>query len=347
MIIKEKAVAAPADKFARAGYEAEKQMAFYLRRAFGDALDVRVFNDLRFVRNDEVGQIDHLVLHRFGLALIESKSVTGTLEVNPQLEFVRVYGRQRTAIKSPIAQVELQKQLLKSLLNDHKEALLRKVLLGMVQWSFSNQRFKTFVAISDQGEIRRCNCDPPELVKADRASFEIQQIIDRHTKASGLGGMMRQLLADKETAKRLEEDDLFPFTNEEVDAICEFLLREHREVGIAVEPPPITSGPPLPSTTTTAVRERTAVPPPPPLTTPLPTPSPASQACRHCRSHDIEITYGQYGYYFKCRCCSKNTPIDFKCEGCDKKFRISKKGQTFTRVCSACGSESHFFTNSN
>ncbi|MCR9115470.1 MAG: NERD domain-containing protein, partial [bacterium] len=82
MIAKESNATQPTDKRQLAGFNAEKQMAFYLRRAFGESSDVFVFNDLRIVRNDEVAQIDHLVLHRYGFAIVESKSITGTVEVN-------------------------------------------------------------------------------------------------------------------------------------------------------------------------------------------------------------------------------------------------------------------------
>lgn len=341
MILKEKTSATPTDKFGQAGYQAEMQMAFYLRRAFGELPDVIVFNDLRFVRNGEVAQIDHLVLHRFGLVLIESKSVTGTIEVNRQLEFVRTFGRNRSGMKSPITQVEMQKQLLQALLNDSKEQLRRKVMMGMVQAQFSDERFKTFVAISDKGEIKRKGCDPPQLVKADRVTTEIQQIVDCHSKASGFGGIMRQVLADKKTAKELEQNLLRAFTNDEMNDISAFLLREHTDVRIEVEPPPVLA----------AVAPRptpSPLPQPPAFTPPAvlqPSSSSTTHACRHCSGQDIEILYGQYGYYFKCRSCSQNTPIDFKCESCGKKAKISKSGKVFTRNCPNCNTEAHFFTN--
>ena len=343
MILKEKTCSPPTDKFGQAGYQAEMQMAFYLRRAFGELPDVYVFNDLRFVRNGEVAQIDHLVLHRFGLVLIESKSVTDTIEVNRQLEFVRTYGRNRTGIKSPITQVELQKKLLQSLLNDSNEQLRRKVMMGMVQARFSDERFKTFVAVSDKGEIKRKGCDPPQLVKADRVTSEIQQIIDRHRKASGFGGIVRQMLADKKTATELEQIQLAAFTADEINAITAFLLREHTEVVVEAEAPPVVASiPPVPAHPITRpsppiLQPPPAIPKPPPASTPY--------ACRHCSSQDVEILYGQYGYYFKCRSCSKNTTIEFKCERCGNKTRISKAGKVFTRKCTSCNTESRFFTN--
>lgn len=153
---------------------------------------------------------------------------------------------------------------------------------------------------------------------------------------------MRQVLADKKTAKELEQHILRAFTNDEMNEITAFLLRQHTDVQAKVEPPPVLAavapGPTPPS------------PPQPPAFTPPPAdlqPSSGStaHACRHCSGQDVEILYGQYGYYFKCRSCSQNTPIDFKCESCGKKAKISKSGKDFTRKCANCNTEAPFFTN--
>jgi hypothetical protein len=65
------------DKLSEAEARAEKQMAFYLKRAFRDDSEAWVFNDLRYqADDDDAAQIDHLVLHRSGFILVESKSVT-------------------------------------------------------------------------------------------------------------------------------------------------------------------------------------------------------------------------------------------------------------------------------
>lgn len=76
MIVLEKQGERPSNPLLAAGFDAEAQMAFYLRRAFGDATDVFVFHDLRLSRNGERAQMDHLVFHRFGFVIVESKSIT-------------------------------------------------------------------------------------------------------------------------------------------------------------------------------------------------------------------------------------------------------------------------------
>ena len=67
MIAKEFDPFTDTDKRQLAGRKAEGQIAFYLKRAF---------------EHGDAAQIDHLVFHRWGMILVESKSVTGTVRVN-------------------------------------------------------------------------------------------------------------------------------------------------------------------------------------------------------------------------------------------------------------------------
>lgn len=75
MILKEKQFAPQADRRLAAGDAAEKQMAFYLRREFGNDKDVWVINDLRVCHKGEFAQMDHLLVSQWGLFVIESKTL--------------------------------------------------------------------------------------------------------------------------------------------------------------------------------------------------------------------------------------------------------------------------------
>lgn len=90
MIVKElDPLALNASKQAQAGRRAESQMAFYLRRTFGEDSTIKVLNGLRIERQGEVAQIDHLLISNHGFILIESKSVTTQIRVNAQAEWSR------------------------------------------------------------------------------------------------------------------------------------------------------------------------------------------------------------------------------------------------------------------
>lgn len=343
-------------------------MAFYLKRAFAEIPDVLIYNNLRFVRNGEVAQIDHLVLHRYGFTLIESKSVTGKVEVNKQLEFVRVYGHKRTGMKSPISQVGMQAELLQNLLNDQKKSLRRKVMFGLVQAEFSNLRFTRLVAISDGGEIIRKQCDPPELKKADQVVATVRAMIQDRDQTQGLKGAMRRAKADKQTAAKMDEIDIAPFTDEELTAIQKFIRKQHtptkpaeshslqgresnqsgrathvdadRYTSRAVNPPSIPPDGPLNQSSSSLSKSRPSNSSPPKAP-----PQADVPVCQHCQSQNLRILYGAYGYYFECLACDQNTSIAVSCSGCGQKARVSKSKLEFSKKCAQCGRVDHYFTN--
>ncbi|EKK01092.1 NERD domain-containing protein [Rhodopirellula baltica SH28] len=333
MIVQEKESPRPKDPMGKAGFEAEKQMAFFLRRAFAEAFDVFVFNDITFERNGERAQIDHLVMHRFGFAIVESKSITGTVEVNEHLEFVRNSRGRRAGMRSPIEQARLQAQLLQNLLNDAKESLRPKKLMGTVQPSFGDERFQVFVAISDQGVIERNGANPPELMKADRVVAELTEKANAYEETQGIKGFVKFVKAGKKEAKRLEDHHIAPFMDQELASIREFLLsqRKHQRT---TKPPTVESKAP------TAVERATES-----VSKADASPSDAGMKCEVCGVSDVEILYGRYGYYLRCRVCNQNQNVPQKCEVCATKAKLRKKGPCFYRDCEACGSPRLVHTN--
>lgn len=297
----------------RAGDAAEDQMAFYLRRRYADDPDVRVFNDLRVERQGEVAQMDHVVLHKHGMIIIESKSVTCEVQINPQLEFVRVFGRKRTGMPSPIQQAGRQGALLRQLLVDHKDELRRKKLLGLVQGGFQHCPIQVLVAISDQGIITRPKKGIPELHKADQIVDQVQVIIDRHRRAAKL------------TTPDGGDWGTYAFHPEELDRVTEFLIARHVEPAV----PTSTDAEPVGES---AVQTDAA-----PVTMP-------TYICTHCHSRSLEVRFAR-SYYFKCLDCERTRPITNACRSCGGATKTKKRGPEFTSVCTSCGHEDLFFRN--
>ncbi|MEX2672879.1 MAG: nuclease-related domain-containing protein [Phycisphaeraceae bacterium] len=266
MIAIEFAGVPPQDSMGRAGYDAEKQLAFYLKRAFQEpAYDFRVFNGLRVIRRGEVAQIDHLILHRFGFVLVESKSIAGSVNINSHGEFTRWYGKQPKGIPSPIAQAKRQSVILKNMLNDAKGQLRRKVGIGPLkqQAEFSDGRFKVIAAISDNGRITHEEGDrPPEIMKAEAVVDAVQKVFDDQQKLTGVGGFARTFV-NRENKREWGENYLPPFTNDEIEAITDMLVAAHTPLAqpAAVAPtqvddkPPSTS-PPSSATSPTPTTKR-------------------------------------------------------------------------------------------
>ena len=87
------------------GIAGERDAAYYIDHYFDKGENHVVLHDLRFVIDDEVTQIDHLVIARGGnLYLMETKNFACNLIINERGEFTAEYERGRFGIPSPIEQ---------------------------------------------------------------------------------------------------------------------------------------------------------------------------------------------------------------------------------------------------
>lgn len=214
MILKEKQVALSQDPKIRAGEEAEKQMAFYLQRNFSKLKNIFLLNDLRIVHENEVAQIDHLVISKFGLFIIESKSVYGKISINEQNEWSRSYNNQARefGMPSPVLQAEAQSKILREVLVDNKDKLLSK-LLGVLQKGFKHCPINVYIAVSDNGIIDR-KISIPELFKADQISNAIKEKLNNCKKIS--------------SNLSLSMDTGWSISDEETKTVAQFLLNRHQ-----------------------------------------------------------------------------------------------------------------------
>lgn len=101
-------------------------MAFYLKRSFQNSKGIFVLNDIRLVMNDDVAQIDHLIIHEYGIIIIESKSVTSKISINEYGEWTRHYPKFSRGMPSPINQAIRQADFLQNFLMARSELLLKK-----------------------------------------------------------------------------------------------------------------------------------------------------------------------------------------------------------------------------
>lgn len=309
------------DKFAIAGQNAEKQMAFYLRRFFGSSADVDVLNYLRIDLNGEVAQMDHLVLHPFGLLIVESKSVSDGVQITDDGQWMRWFNRKPSGMASPITQAQLQGKLLKELL---EKTVKQKGFFDQV-------RLDVLVAISDSGTITWPKSGAlPEVCKADQVPDRINNRIEQFRKLRKepdiLTGDHRRVIADflLKAHKPLERIATVANPQHKVEE-----PRPEYKVRLAdpiVKAPDIKWG-----------REPKAAGKPSMFPT---------KCCKHCQSSRLEARSGQYGYYFSCRDCNKNTPIKFACIACGGEGKIRKQGDKFFAECKSCGESNLFHNNS-
>lgn len=359
MILKELDPFAPNDKFGAAGRKAEEQLAFYLKRGFGRDEEIHVFNGIRLEHDNDVAQIDHLVMHPYGFVVIESKSVSDSIEIDANGHWSRWFGRRPQGMQSPITQTRLQAQFLRIVLTDrHGEIFTER--RGLLAQSIESLAFDIVVAISDNGRIKHQGTLDPAIIKADEVIDKVRALVDSHRPRLRLARVVKEL-------------SLY-----ELDCLADFLIVNHRPAGAAraAKAPAAaavaSSKPPLPEPPVDELGRRepslsvpkarsgkahgkaaeaapvAAAPPPPPPPPPTARPAgaaPTAACCGKCGSPDVEIRYGRYGYYFKCRACDGNTAIKAACPSCGKPARVRKQGPVFFTDCTHCRASILFFTN--
>jgi Nuclease-related domain len=327
------------DKFAKAGRLAEEQLAFYLRRAFVDDEDIRVFNNLRFEHNHDAAQIDHLILHPYGMIIIESKSVTTKVEINEREEWIRWFDNMPKGMPSPIQQAKIQGEFLKSYLNQFAPALLGKALIG--QRYFGGMPIDYIVAISDSGIIERPKTvSLEEVCKADQVPEKVRNTFDKWKKINNFFS--------------LSSEKGYVFFKEEITNLNKFLIAKNKPLLPQTSPKEATAAKPAPRSLTLE-REilesskdelRSSYSKPsiikkqhsePNKTEPI-------RLCGHCNSSNLFIEYG-FNYYFKCLKCEKNIPIKSTCLVCKENEKIRKKGREFYLGCAQCKTSKLFYTN--
>lgn len=333
-----------------AGHAAERQMAHYLHRDFAKDPHLFVLNNLRIVDPDQpeldgtpgVCQIDHLVMHRWGVFIVESKSVTDEVSIRPDGhggdEWTRRFRGRDEGFESPIQQARRQGEFLRGLLNHHRESLrsrapvglrqVSKVLRGSEHGGYRTMPIQVLVAISDSGKIRRVNrwreaADPfcDFVVKADQVCDNIRAEFRRHKPAAN----PLKTPSDQYGLWQMSEDDLL--------RTAEFLVARH-EAPLA---PPAVVAPPSNSANTHTPATQSSSPP-------------ASPQCKACESADLDAMSGKYGYYWKCRACKVNTTMPLTCSVCGAKnlgastVSIAQEGNAYYRKCSACGIDEKVWT---
>jgi hypothetical protein len=330
------------NKLEQAGHYAESQLAFYLKREFKEDPKILVFNNLRLQKGEDACQIDHLVLHQYGMIIIESKSVTTRIEVNALGEWMRWFNNAWQGMPSPILQAQRQGKFLKDYLEDHVESLLNKTIFGG-QSHFKKMPVDVLVAISDSGIIDRPKNDKLENVaKADQIADKVKTIISSYSKSDSLLSLSLTIPYD--------------FHKDELSRISDFLLAHHKppkvkaSVDVKITPMQTSSPSPKIITANSIAPKKTEgyKPVEKPLVKPVTKaiPSLSQNICSHCQSKDLTILYA-HSYYFKCNDCGKNTAIKNICVTCGDREKTRKSGLLFFSECEKCNSSRLFHTNTS
>ncbi|QNM96994.1 NERD domain-containing protein [Chitinimonas koreensis] len=328
----------------QAGYAAEKRLAWYLAQYFGDEPRLLILNDLRVVAPDgDFCQVDHLLIHQYGLIIVESKSVSGKIQVNEQGEWKRWYfdaaakKDKSFGIQSPIKQGQMQARRLRRLMLSNAAENTRSAIEKM--------HIDVLVAISDGGEfLTRERERYQEVCKADQIDERIGELVKLRAQYHGEGD--------------------FVLSEQNKTRLAQWLAARHQprppsEQADSPEAEPATIAAPAVVASPAVVQSSAE-----PKQEPRPEPKPKAEAattcayrpkdqafvhkllgveprqylsnCRHCASDKLEIRYGKFGYYFFCLACEKNSKIDAMCPDCGQYLKIRKNGSAFSGECAKC-----------
>lgn len=329
MIVKAYVPKVVSDARLKAGVAAEKQMAHYLDRHFRESKKLFVLNDIKLEFEGENAQIDHLVVHPFGVAIVESKSVSTSVRLTDMDEWERQSGRSWVGMPSPLLQAERQGKLLKSLLKTREADLLDKVL-GLAQGTFSLMAVDVFAAVSDSGRIQRARKDQaPNALKADAIPAAIEAAVAGYRRATSLLTLdIKAMITAPRDFKEVECLRIARFL-EATDRRC----REATPAVAAHSPSEPASAEPA----TTRVGRGTGAPVSQLPDTAFGTVTRA--VCAACSSRRVTAKIGKYGPYLKCLDCGKNTAVKVRCSTCDEGVYMKRNGTGFAGACETCGTE--------
>ena len=337
MIIKENNNLVPTDKLGKAGYDAERNVAFKLKMAFGENPNLLILNDLK-VESDEgiTAQMDHLIIHQHGVIIIESKSVAGNLVVEDDGQWIVWYGKDKNGRDNPIKQAEIQGKTLRKVLskcatNEHTrkamEALHTDVLVA-----FSTKNGGTFFAKDKKPYPQIC----PDHALDDRVN-ELITMRAKNAKVEdfSLSEVHRSKLAEllvkiHETYQAPTSPAIAPYTK---TAMADKPLKAEQKVSeyIVADRPKSTS---IIGAIANAISSTFTAPE-----------TKFKHACRKCKSDKLEVRFGK-NYYLKCLNCDENNRIDATCPNCKSLFKIRKDKKQFFAECSGCKTSEIFHMNS-
>ena len=94
------------------GYKAEKDNAYYIGFRFKESPRSILLHDVRIEHEGKVAQIDHIIINRFGIEILESKSFTGTLTIKGDGALNVKYGNKTQTFPNPIEQNKRHAEIL-------------------------------------------------------------------------------------------------------------------------------------------------------------------------------------------------------------------------------------------
>jgi len=288
------------------GYKAEKENAYYIDFEFKNSNNIIVLHDIRIEHNGRTAQIDHILLSRVEVTLLESKSFSGHLNIKEDGSLLVQYNNSYKTLANPIEQNKRHLLVLKDFINSKFELPQNTKIFGGIS-------FQTKVLINPKTVLM--NKTLPEGY--ERADSYISRRNNEIDKVSGLNVL--KLASTMMSMDKVKE-------------LAKFLMMHHTPIKYDYS-----KKYPIKSTTSSYVREE-------PIRYNQPKADLLKYSCSKCNSRNLEVAYGR-NYYFKCLDCGNNIPIKHTCNTPNCKPKTKKKKLQFFKVCELCGIDELFWEN--
>jgi hypothetical protein len=189
-----------------AGRIAQDRMAYHLRRFFGKSEEIDVLNYLRVGSGNTVAHVDHLVLHPYGLLVVERENLVDKVQVKDDGQWLRWRNDTSSEMRSPITRAYLRALSLKAFLDKNVKQ----------KGFFEGVELDILVAVPDTSVIQWPSMGPlAEVCNADQVYERVNQRVMQCRRVATTAGLL---------------------TSSERRRLAEFLRSLHRP--LAKPPPP-------------------------------------------------------------------------------------------------------------
>jgi len=300
-------------------YIAEKDNAYYIDFRFKDNSKNILLHDIRIEHEGKVAQIDHIIINRLGIEVLESKSFTGTLTIKGDGSLNVEYGKQIQTFPNPIEQNNRHAQILADFIKANMELPSNIKLLGIP--------ISSTVLINPKTTITN-NSLPKGFNRADSFTTHWDERVDKMSTLSVFKTLGTMMSLDK--AKEIADFLIKHHKPKVHDYTKKYPIKKEEKTEETIKKQP----------TQSFIKKSILKDSPPTNNT-----NSHTQLCSKCKSSDLEIHYGKYGYYFKCLSCDGNTSIQLTCTTDKCKPQIQKNKLNFYKICKVCDTNELFFKN--
>ncbi len=160
---------------------AQDRLAYQLRRFFGKSEDIDVLNYLRVGAGNAVTQVDHLLLHPYGLLVVEREAISGRVQITGDGQWLRWHGEASSEMRSPITRAYLRALSLKAFLDKNVKQ----------RGFFDGVELDILVAVPDTGTIQWPAMGPlAEVCNVEQVHERVTQCVAQCRRAAEATGIL-------------------------------------------------------------------------------------------------------------------------------------------------------------